>query len=121
MTTESGETIEISGFLGTTTNNVAEYEGLLEALRTAALEGATDVEIVSDSELLVKQMLGVYRVKHPNLVPLHEQAKQMSRRFRRFAIRHTLRAGNKNADRLANIAVDRASGRSVDRHRDAAS
>lgn len=121
MTTDTGETIEISGFLGTTTNNVAEYEGLLEALRTAAHEGATELEIVSDSELLVKQMLGVYRVKHPNLIPLHEQAKQMVRRFRRFSIRHTLRAGNKNADRLANIAVDRASGRSVDRHRDAAS
>jgi ribonuclease HI len=121
MTTDSGEIIEISGFLGTTTNNVAEYEGLLEALRAATAEGATEVDIVSDSELLVKQMLGVYRVKHPNLVPLHEQAKQMARRFRRFSIRHTLRAGNKNADRLANVAVDRASGRSMNRLRDAAS
>lgn len=120
MTTETGDTIEISGFLGTTTNNVAEYEGLLEALRSAADEGATELEVVSDSELLVKQMLGVYRVKHPNLIPLHQQARQMVRRFRRFSIRHTLRAGNKDADRLANIAVDRASGRSVARHRDAA-
>ncbi len=121
MRTESGEVIEISGFLGKTTNNVAEYEGLLEALRTATDEGATELEIVSDSELLVKQMLGVYRVKHPNLQPLHEQAKQMARRFRRFSIRHTLRAGNKDADRLANVAVDRAAGRALDRHRDAAS
>lgn len=120
MTTDSGEIIEIAGYLGTTTNNVAEYEGLLEALRFAAEEGATEVEVISDSELLVKQMLGMYRVKHPNLIPLHEQAKQMARRFRRFSIRHTLRAGNKDADRLANVAVDRAAGRSVDRHRDAA-
>lgn len=120
MKTDSGEIIEIAGYLGTTTNNVAEYEGLLEALRFATEEGATEVEVISDSELLVKQMLGTYRVKHPNLIPLHEQAKQMARRFRRFSIRHTLRAGNKDADRLANVAVDRAAGRSVDRHRDAA-
>lgn len=120
MTTESGEVIEISGFLGTTTNNVAEYEGLLEALRTAAAEGATELDVVSDSELLVKQMLGVYRVKHPNLIPLHQEAKRMARQFRRFSIRHTLRAGNRDADRLANVAVDRATGRSMNRHRDAA-
>ncbi|MGZ8867781.1 MAG: ribonuclease HI family protein [Thermoanaerobaculia bacterium] len=116
MRTESGEIIEISGFLGKTTNNVAEYEGLLEALRTATDEGATELDVISDSELLVKQMLGVYRVKHPNLRPLFEQAKLMARRFRRFSIRHTLRAGNKDADRLANVAVDRAAGRSLDRH-----
>ena len=121
MSLDSGEIIEISGFLGSTTNNVAEYEGLLEALRAAAAEGATELDIVSDSELLVKQMLGLYRVKHPNLIPLHQEAKQMVRRFRKFSIRHTLRAGNKNADRLANVAVDRASGRSMDRHRDVAS
>jgi ribonuclease HI len=121
MRTDAGEIIEISGFLGRTTNNVAEYEGLLEALRTAVDEGATELEVISDSELLVKQMLGVYRVKHPNLQPLYEQARQMVRRFRRFSIRHTLRAGNKDADRLANVAVDRASGRSLDRHRDATS
>ena len=121
MKTDAGETIEIAGFLGTTTNNVAEYEGLLEALRVAVNEGATELEVVSDSELLVKQMLGTYRVKHPNLVPLHQEARALTRRFRRFAIRHTLRAGNKDADRLANVAVDRASGRSITRHRDAAS
>jgi ribonuclease HI len=121
MRTDGGEIIEISGFLGNTTNNVAEYEGLLEALRTAAEEGATELEVISDSELLVKQMLGIYRVKHPNLQPLYEQARRMVRRFRRFSIRHTLRAGNKDADRLANVAVDRAAGRSLDRYRDAAS
>ena len=117
MKTEHGDIIEIAGFLGTTTNNVAEYSGLLEALTTAHAEGATEVEIISDSELLVKQMLGKYRVKHPNLIPLYERALAMARQFGRFSIRHTLRAGNKDADRLANVAVDRAVGRSVERRR----
>jgi ribonuclease HI len=117
MKTDSGEIIEISGYLGTTTNNVAEYSGLLEALETARSEGADEVEIVSDSELLVKQMLGAYRVKHPNLIPMHHRAKTMARQFGRFSIRHTLRAGNKDADRLANEAVDRGEGRAVERRR----
>lgn len=117
MRTESGEIIEVNGYLGSTTNNVAEYAGLLEALTVARDEGADDVEIVSDSELLVKQMLGVYRVKHPNLIPLYQKARGMVSYFRRFAIRHTLRAGNKDADRLANAAVDRAEGRSMERRR----
>lgn len=115
MKTDGGEIIEIAGYLGRATNNVAEYAGLLEALETARAEGATEVEIVSDSELLVKQMLGVYRVKHPNLVPMFAKAKSMVRHFRRFSIRHTLRAGNKDADRLANLAVDKADGRHVSR------
>jgi ribonuclease HI len=117
MTTDAGEIIEISGYLGRTTNNVAEYAGLLEALEMAQAEGAREVEIVSDSELLVKQMLGIYRVKHPNLVPMHAKAKSLVRHFARFSIRHTLRAGNKDADRLANVAVDRANGRVVERRR----
>ncbi len=117
MKTEKGEIIEISGYLGTTTNNVAEYAGLLEALTVAAEEGATEVEVISDSQLLVQQMLGTYRVKHPNLIPLHQKAKQMAAKFRRFSIRHTFRNGNKEADRLANRAVDRAEGRSLERRR----
>jgi ribonuclease HI len=117
MTTSTGEIIEVAGYLGRTTNNVAEYSGLLEALEVAHQEGATEVEIVSDSELLVKQMLGVYKVRHPNLIPLHQKAKMMVRHFSRFSIRHTLRAGNKDADRLANVAVDRADGRSLERKR----
>jgi len=115
MTRDDGEIIEICGYLGTTTNNVAEYAGLLEALAVAESEGANEVEIVSDSLLLVQQMLGKYRVKHPNLVPLHDKARRMVRNFRRFSIRHTLRAGNKEADRLANLAVDRANGRWIER------
>ena len=117
MRTDDGEIIEIAGYLGTTTNNVAEYAGLLDALATAQAEGATEIDVISDSLLLVQQMLGKYRVKHPNLVPLYEKARIMARTFRRFSIRHTLRAGNKDADRLANLAVDRADGRWVERRR----
>ena len=116
MNTDGGEVIEIAGYLGRTTNNVAEYAGLLEALEVAKQEGATELEVISDSLLLVQQMLGVYKVKHPNLVPLHQKARTMVRDFKRFSIRHTLRAGNKNADRLANVAVDRGEGRSLERH-----
>lgn len=117
MKTGTGEILEIGGYLGRTTNNVAEYSGLLEALAVAHDEGATEVEIISDSELLVKQMLGVYKVRHPNLIPMYEKAKAMARRFGRFTIRHTLRAGNKDADRIANRAVDLADGRFVERKR----
>lgn len=117
MRTDGGEVLEISGFIGSTTNNVAEYAGLLEALNVAHEEGATEVEIVSDSELLVKQMLGLYKVRHPNLIPMHQKARTMARRFGRFSIRHTLRAGNKDADRLANFGVDRAVPRHIDRRR----
>jgi ribonuclease HI len=116
MKKDDGELIEISGWLGHTTNNVAEYSGLLDALAVAVDEGAREVEIISDSELLVKQMLGQYKVKHPNLVPMHAQAKSLVRRLGRFSIRHTLRAGNKDADRLANLAVDRGEGRLLERH-----
>ncbi len=117
MTTDTGEIIELCGFLGTTTNNVAEYTGLIEALLTAKEEGAMEVEVISDSLLLVNQMLGKYRVKHPNLIPMYNKAMRLAREFRRFSIRHTLRAGNKEADRLANLAVDRANGRFIERRR----
>ena len=117
MTTDSGEVIEICGFLGTTTNNVAEYAGLIEALSVAREAGATEVEIISDSLLLVNQMLGKFKVKHSNLIPLHAKARGLASGFSRFSIRHTLRAGNKEADRLANLAVDRADGRWVERRR----
>lgn len=115
MRTDGGEIIEISGWLGHRTNNVAEYAALLDALSTAHEEGAQELHVISDSELLVKQMLGEYKVRHPNLIPMYTKAKSMLRHFARFSIRHTLRAGNKDADRLANKAVDRADGREVER------
>ena len=118
MTTDAGEILEICGFLGTTTNNIAEYSGLLEALLVARAEGAAEVDIISDSLLLVNQMLGKFRVKHPNLIPLHQKARRLASSFARFSIRHTLRAGNKEADRLANLAIDRGEARWMERRRD---
>lgn len=103
---ENGERIAAWGFIGSNTNNVAEYGGLLAALKIAHDEGVTDLEVVSDSQLLVRQMLGEYRVKHPNLIPLFTEAQALRRRFSRFRIRHVLRAENKDADRLANRAMD---------------
>lgn len=115
MKTEASEIIEIAGFLGTTTNNVAEYAGLLEALNVAKELGADDLEIVSDSLLLVNQMNGTFRVKHPNLIPLYKKARGLVSFFSRFSIRHILRAGNKDADRLANLAMDSGEARLVTR------
>ena len=114
MTTDSGEIIEICGYLGTTTNNVAEYAGLLEALSVAREEGATDVEIISDSLLLVNQMLGKFRVKHENLIPLYKKAQRLAAQFPRFTIRHTLRAGSA----FDHGEMARADGRAVERRRD---
>ena len=118
LETEEGTVLAAEGqAIGVATNNVAEYSGLVAGLRKALELHVPEIEVVSDSELLVKQMLGVYRVKHPNLIPMHRQAKSLAHRFGRFSIRHTLRAGNKDADRLANEAVDRGEGRAARRSR----
>lgn len=94
-------------YLGTATNNVAEYSGLLAGLKKAAELGAADVEVVSDSELMVRQMNGVYRVKNEGLKPLFEDARQLQRHFKVFTIRHVRREHNKDADGLVNEAIDR--------------
>jgi len=105
---QAGKTIaEFSEFLGHRTNNFAEYSGLLAALRWALDHGHRAVNVVSDSELLVKQMNGIYKVKSPDLRPLYEEARTLSRRLEHFRIRHVLRGENKHADRLANEAMDR--------------
>jgi ribonuclease HI len=97
---------ELRGALGVATNNVAEYHGLLAALAWAADRGITSLEIRSDSELLVKQMLGVYRVKNQGLQPLHQKARQLATRIGRVRFQHVRRELNKEADRLANLAMD---------------
>jgi ribonuclease HI len=94
--------------IGKATNNVAEYQALLEALALAARRGATRVEIRSDSELLVRQIEGRYRVRHPALQPLHAEAARRIRAFESFRIVHVPREENKDADRLVNLALDRA-------------
>ncbi len=99
-----------SGFLGHATNNVAEYNGLLEALNLADRAGAEHVELLSDSELIVKQINGQYRVRHPDLKPLFAKAKQRISGFAFFSIRHVRREHNKDADRLVNVALDEAEG-----------
>ncbi|MBI4916967.1 MAG: ribonuclease HI family protein [Acidobacteria bacterium] len=93
-------------FLDTTTNNVAEYAALLALLERAAALGVTRLEARSDSELLVKQLNGEYRVKASHLQPLWLRASQLRRGFTRFAISHVRRADNAEADRLANLAID---------------
>lgn len=93
-------------FLDTTTNNVAEYAALLALLERAAALGVTRLEARSDSELLVKQLNGEYRVKASHLQPLWLRAAELRRGFTRFAISHVRRAANAEADRLANRAMD---------------
>lgn len=92
--------------IGTATNNVAEYRGLIAALTYARDHGYRVVRIRSDSELIVKQMRGEYRVKHPGLKPLHEQARSLAQGFDRVTFEHVRREQNAEADRLANLAMD---------------
>ena len=97
---------EFNGFLGVSTNNVAEYNGLLAALKYAQAGGHRRIRVKSDSELLVKQMRGEYRVKHPGLKPLYQQAQAIAATLDRVIIEHVRREQNKDADRLANLAMD---------------
>lgn len=97
---------EFRGFLGSSTNNVAEYNGLLAALGYAQQHGHLHVRIRSDSELLVRQMKGEYRVKSPGLQPLHQQARALAQTLERVVYEHVGREQNKDADRLANQAID---------------
>lgn len=101
----------LNQFLGIQTNNYAEYSGLLAVLHWAIQNGAKHLRVVSDSELMVKQMQGKYKVASPILRPLWEEARQRTRQLEKFEITHTLRGGNKEADRLANEAMDRGMGK----------
>jgi ribonuclease HI len=102
---------ELSEFLGTHTNNFAEYSALLAALEFAINHGHKSLRVVSDSELMVKQMKGQYRVNSPELRPLYEEARRRVPKLDRFQIQHVLREKNRHADRLANVAMDRGMGR----------
>ncbi len=101
--------VEINEYLGNTTNNVAEWTGLLKILEKASELGVKDIEVRMDSELVVKQVLGQYRVKHPGLIPIAEKVSSLKKRFPKFKITHVRREYNKDADRLANQALDLAS------------
>jgi probable phosphoglycerate mutase len=98
---------ELSEFLGMRTNNYAEYSGLLGCLQYALDHHHPRLRVVSDSELMVKQIQGKYQVKSPDLKPLYDEAKRRIAKLEAFEITHALRHKNKDADRLANEAMDR--------------
>ena len=105
---KDGETIgEWSEFLGIATNNQAEYKALLLALKQAVAMGAVELECRLDSELVVKQLKSEYKVKHPDLKPLFEQAKGLISQIKNVSFKHIPRELNKRADQLANQAMDR--------------
>jgi ribonuclease HI len=97
---------ELHGGLGIATNNVAEYNGLLAALRYAVEHGHAAIHVKADSELLVKQMRGEYRVKHERLKPLFLQAIGLIRKIGHVSFEHVRREFNKDADRLSNLGMD---------------
>ncbi|MGC4115929.1 MAG: ribonuclease HI family protein [Myxococcales bacterium] len=97
---------KVGKFLGTATNNVAEYTALLLGLETALRLGAQEVEVVADSELLVRQLNGAYKVKNAGLKPLFEKAQGLLGKFEAWTARHVPRAQNKLADEMSNRAID---------------
>ena len=99
---------EATEAIGSATNNVAEYRGLLLGLQRARDLGASEVEVVNDSELVARQVSGRYKVKHPDMKPLHAAAMQALSNFERWSIRSVPRAQNAEADALVNQALDAA-------------
>jgi ribonuclease HI len=112
---EGSVVARLSEYLGKQTNNFAEYSGLLAVLDWALKNGAKRLCVVSDSELMVRQMKGHYKIKSPGLKPLWEEAQRRAAKLEDFEMRHTLRGGNKEADRLANAAMDRGVGQGTNR------
>jgi ribonuclease HI len=109
VSTPDGEIVdEASELLGVATNNVAEYRGLLLGLARARALGATEVEVVNDSELIAKQVNGAYKVKHAAMRPLHRDALAALREFDSWSIRSVPREQNADADALVNQALDSA-------------
>ena len=107
LSTPDGEVVdEAHETLGVATNNVAEYRGLLLGLERARELGATEVEVVNDSELVAKQVNGQYKVKHADMKPLHAQAQAALEGFQKWSIRSVPRAQNADADALVNAALD---------------
>ncbi len=101
----------LSQYLGHQTNNFAEYQGLIAALEYAVKNGPKALKVISDSELLVRQIKGIYKVKNPTLQDLHARAKELITQLEWFSIGHALREHNREADRLANAAMDKGMGR----------
>jgi len=109
---ESGRKVAaLSEYLGHQTNNFAEYQGLIAALEYAIQHGHKALKLISDSELLVRQIKGIYKVKNAALQDLHGRAKELIAQLEWFSIGHALREHNREADRLANEAMDKGMGR----------
>jgi ribonuclease HI len=109
ITAPDGELVdERAQLLGTATNNVAEYRALLLGLARARELGASEVEVIGDSELIAKQVQGLYKVKHPAMRPLYLEAMEALRGFHKWSIRTVPRAQNADADALVNAALDQA-------------
>jgi ribonuclease HI len=107
VSSPDGELLDqASELLGVATNNVAEYRGLLLGLQRARELGATEVELINDSELVARQLTGAYKVKHPDMRPLHSQAVAALGAFERWSIRSVPREQNAQADALVNAALD---------------
>jgi ribonuclease HI len=107
--TPDGEVVDrVAETIGVATNNVAEYRALLRGLELARALGADEVDVVNDSELVAKQVTGEYRVKHPDMRPLHAAATEALRGFAHWEIRSVPRAANADADALVNRALDEA-------------
>jgi ribonuclease HI len=105
---EAGQKVAaLSEYLGHQTNNFAEYQGLIAALEYAVKHGPKALKLISDSELLVRQIKGIYKVKNETLKDLHARAKELIAQLEWFSIGHALREHNQEADRLANEAMDR--------------
>jgi ribonuclease HI len=106
---DDGEVLEEVGeTIGEATNNVAEYRALLRGIELAATRGASELELIGDSELVVRQVEGRYKVKNAGMKELHEEVKRALREFDSWSIRHVRRAENADADRLVNQALDGA-------------
>jgi ribonuclease HI len=109
LESEDGHVLDARGeAIGVATNNVAEYSGLIAGLEKALELGVTDLEVISDSELVVKQMQGDYKVKNETLRELHDQANDLARRLEKVTYTAVRRAHNELADRLVNEALDSA-------------
>ena len=109
VSTPAGDVIdEASARIGQATNNVAEYRGVLLGLERARALGATEVEVVNDSELVARQLTGAYKVKHAAMKPLHRQAVAALDAFDSWSIRTVPREANARADELVNLALDAA-------------
>jgi ribonuclease HI len=107
VSSPDGEVVEeVAERIGVATNNVAEYRALLRGLERARTLGATDIQIVGDSELVARQLTGAYKVKHPALRPLYDEAMKALTAFERWRIRNVPRADNARADELVNAALD---------------